>query len=196
MNLFRNKDSFLSPELFAKLNATALSRYQTIAKEDVYARQNPKHPIRSREPQFPPRCTTLPVEIAVRYGAVSVEIVKLIREYLIEECFVQNPEIVNIWFIYYTNDRQLDWHCDGPVREFPVENCITTCLYAHDTWDEGWGGNIVAKSGERFSPVPNRLAIWSRDIIHMVEPITNSDPDYLRMVLATTWTSEGRKPNV
>jgi len=193
MNLFTYKDDFLSKSDFTAINSMAVKRYPVIENEDVRAKIWPKYPIRSRESQFPRGYTNLPTDIAVRYGKSAITAVDLIRSFLIDECSVEKPEIVNIWFAYMTSEKEMSWHCDGPVRDYPVEKCITTCLYIHNQWLPEWEGEILAKSGVSFSPVPNRLVVWSRDVIHKTTPILHRDPSIVRMLMATTWTTEGMK---
>ena len=192
MDLFCQKDDFLALDTFYNLSATATARYKIAEKEDTYAKQFPGSPVRTREPQFSPGHTSLPIEVAVRYSKSTIEAVAKVREFLMNECSVKNPEIVNIWFAYSINETSYGWHCDGAVRNFPLEHCITTGLYIHTKWEPEWGGEFKTKDGRSFMPLPNRLAVWSRDIIHKVEPIHNPDPAYLRMIMATTWTSEGK----
>ncbi len=192
MNLFVHKDNFLSLENFDKLSQTAVDRYPIILNEDRVAKQRMLRSCRSREPSFPAGLTSLPAEIAVRYGAAGVIAVEQTRELLINEFHIKNPEIANIWFAYNNADKKQGWHCDGPVRDFPVDQCLTVCLYLHSIWQPEWGGEIITDSGNHYEPKPNRLVIWSRDIIHQVNPIFTPDPNYMRMVMATTWTSEGR----
>ena len=192
MNLFQHKDNLLSLDIFSKVNATAAARYKVTEKEDTNAKKSLMCPIRSRERQFSSGHTSLPVDVLVRYGASANESVSKIREFLIEDCSVKNPEIVNIWFAYYTNDRMMGWHNDGPVQGFPLEHCITTALYIHNKWEPEWGGEIMSEDNEMFAPLPNRLVVWSRDVVHMVRPITNPDPTYLRMAMSTTWVSDGK----
>jgi hypothetical protein len=192
MNLFCHKDNFLSLENFNKLSQTAVDRYPIILNEDKNAKQNMSSSVRSREPSFPAGYTTLPAETAVRYGLSAIIAVEQTRELLINEFHIKNPEIANIWFAYMNADKKQGWHCDGPVRDFPVEKCLTVCLYLHSTWEPAWGGEIITESGNHYEPKPNRLVVWSRDITHRVAPIFTPDPNYMRMVMATTWTSEGQ----
>ena len=192
MKLFKHKDNLLSLDTFSKLNATSAARYKITEKEDTYAKKYVKGPIRSRERPFSPGNTSLPTDILVRYGVSANEAISKIREFLIEDCSVKNPEVYGHWFAYYTNERMMGWHYDGPVQDFPVENCITTALYIHNEWEPEWGGEIMSEDTEMFAPLPNRLVVWSRDIAHMVRPITNPDPSCLRMVMSNTWISDGK----
>mgnify|MGYP002737973702 CR=1 FL=1 len=192
MNLFQYRDNLLSQDDFNALNAFALRRYPAILQEDEYSTQEVTYPVRSREPQFPPGFTNLPHDIAVRYGKTAIATVDLIRAYLIDECNIINPEIVNIWFAYMTSDKEMKFHCDGPVRDYPLEHTLTSCFYIHKEWEEDWGGYIETEDGIKISPMPNRLAVWSRDVIHGVSPIDNTNLPNMRMLMATTWTSHGR----
>jgi hypothetical protein len=193
MNLFTYKDNLLSDNDLSELNALATRRFPLIKQEDGYAKQNPQYPIRSREPQFSPGHVNLPVEVAFRYGKPAMNAVDATRKFLVCECHVKNPEIVNIWFAYMTPDKIVPMHRDGPVRGLPEENAITACFYIHKKWEDDWGGEIVSRSGDVFLPLPNRLVIWSRDIWHGVHPIHPTATTNTRMMMATTWISEGRE---
>lgn len=191
MNLFFYKDNFLSPENFKELNALGIRRFPLIEKEDVYSRQNALHPIRSRDLQLPPGHTTLTPEFELRYGKITTKAVNQIYQFLLNEANVIKPELATVWFAYMNSAKQLDFHSDGPVRGIPVERCVTVCLYIHNDWKEEWGGEIESEEGTRFMPVPNRLVVWSRDVIHKVADITATELPFNRTIMATTWTSEG-----
>lgn len=195
MNLFFYKDNFLSADDFNKLNQLSIRRYPMIEKEDKYARQNPFHPIRSRDQQLPAGHTSVPPELSLRYGNITVKAIDQIYQFLINDAQVIKPELATVWFAYMNPGQYLDFHCDGPVRDVPVERCVTVCLYIHEHWEEDWGGEIESEEGTKFLPMSNRLIVWSRDVIHRVADIKTTELPFKRAIMASTWTTEGLKPD-
>lgn len=193
MNIFSCHDDFLSDEDFKKITALAEKRYPLIVKEHTKTHRDNHNPIRSRDLQFEPGQTSLPVEGIVRYGDITADVIDQIYRFLVNDTKVINPELSTVWFAYMTPEQTLDYHCDGPVRGIPIEKCITVCLYIHDQWQDEWGGEIESEEGTKYSPTPNRMVIWSRDIIHRVSEITAAELPTKRMIMATTWTTEGRR---
>jgi hypothetical protein len=43
----------------------------------------------------------------------------------------------------------------------------------------------------KYLPKPNRVLGWRRDILHGVAPITHGGSDRLRLLMVTSWGSEG-----
>jgi hypothetical protein len=193
MNLFFHKDNFLSTEDFTELNTLGIRRFSLIEKEDTRSKIHTQSPIRSRDIQLPAGHTALTPELTLRYGKIAAAAVDQTYQYLVNEVKIIQPELATIWFGYMTPEKQLEFHCDGPVRDVPIERCITTCLYIHEFWEEAWGGEVESIEGTKFLPEPNRLIVWSRDVIHRVAKITTDELPFRRTIMATTWTTAGRK---
>jgi Rps23 Pro-64 3,4-dihydroxylase Tpa1-like proline 4-hydroxylase len=191
MNLFFHKDNFLSEKDFNNLNQTAIKRYPLIEKTDKIGMLHKHQPIKSRDMNFPAGYTSLPVEATIMYGKSAANAVTRIHQYLVNEVKVIEPEISTIWFAYMTPGRTMEFHCDGEVRDVPENRCITVCIYLHDQWDISWGGEIETIYGDKYSPQPNRIIFWSRDVMHRVNEITAPVLPTKRMVMATTWTTKG-----
>jgi hypothetical protein len=193
MNLFFYKDDFLSPDEFKELNELSIRRFPLFEKEDNVSKQNSLRPIRSRDLQLPAGHTKLTPELELRHGKITANAVDKIYQFLINEASIINPELATVWFGYMTPKKELNFHCDGPVRDIPIEKCVTLCLYLHEDWKEEWGGHIESREGTKFVPIPNRLVVWSRDVIHRVAKITTDELPFKRTIMATTWTTAGRK---
>lgn len=76
-------------------------------------------------------------------------------------------------------------HLDGDIKNAGRENCFTSLLYLHDFWDMRNGG-LFATTDIEIEPVPNRLIVYSRDILHGVTAANNvwTDP---RKLLLMSW---------
>ena len=193
--MFFYRDNFLSAEDFTELHELSVRRFPVILREDKEVVKRPDYLVRSRDDQIPPGHTNVPVELLVRYGKIVHKVVDQTYKFLIDDVKVIEPEISAFWFAYMNPNQTIGYHIDGPVHGVPVEKCLTICLYIHKEWREEYGGEIE-EDGLKFMPVPNRLAVWSRDIVHRVNEITDKSLNFNRTIFATTWTTKGFSDNV
>jgi hypothetical protein len=192
MNIFTYVDNFLPEDVFNELHNVAVRRYPVIKAAFLKEKYHVDHPIRSTDPQADFGHTTLTEDYLIKYGYAAKTAVDMIYQYLINDLNIINPQFSVIWFAYMDTNKFLHYHTDGAVRGIPENRCITTCLYLHKDWKPEYGGFIESKDGTQFMPAPNRLGVWSRDVPHRVLEIEDKSLDFNRMLMASTWTTDGR----
>lgn len=119
------------------------------------------------------------------------EVVRNIKQYMIEELKFINPTSRMVWFQYHSNKSKVIPHFDNELAGKPREQSFTSILYMHDTWEDDWAGELIFSIDNKpILPKPNRLVVYSRDIEHWVSQVTHNLDDYQRMFLFTAWVTD------
>lgn len=183
--MFHYIDNFLSPDLFNSLNERILQRYRpNLKKHSMSISNSPTIRIRvgSENNDY--------TEAKMFLGKMVPEILETIREHLIQQLNWVDPEAKSIWFQYNHEGDIIQKHYDdGYIRNKRPFQCFSTLLYCHKDWQEDWGGELCGNNSE-ILPKSNRLAIYSRDEEHWVNPIKHHIDGYKRMFLGCSWSTD------
>jgi len=182
-----HQDNFISDTLFTNLNKQMLQRFNptlSFKKGDLR--------------QYNDAATRLFVsakddgykEAKILLGDMVPDIILKIKDFLLEKAGCVNPVANNVWFQYQTDKQKIGKHKDnGYLSNRRPHQCFSSFLYAHDVWNDDWGGEICFNTQELL-PKSNRLVVYSRDEEHWVNNIKHNDPDYLRMFLGVDWSTD------
>jgi hypothetical protein len=194
------RDNFLSTGEFQELNTCILNRFNTTLKEHTIqcGETFPKIPIQLVLNQLPIRTHLELVEedekedynrIHFLLGLPIVSSMKIIQEYMINELQIKKPKPSSVWIQYMHNKHRLGKHLDGAIRGRSLNKSLTSLLYAHEQWEDTWGGEFDI-ADHSYLPKPNRLIVYSRDNSHGVNPILHKNDNYYRLFLGVSWSSD------
>lgn len=197
------EDNFLPEEQFAALKSRVASRF--VATDKRKFSKGSDRPVRlthhGSDGNWKEGCNLLGRECE---PAIEKIILTL------ENFGVKNLKNWSVWYQYIINTMSIPAHADQQLRKSDQKNTYSAILYTSE-WQPGWGGefivgdpvfpknekkqNLTARSATLtnishiIDPLPNRLLIWSRDVWHAVNKVTNDDPNYVRSFLGTGWSS-------
>lgn len=174
------KDNVLPLDLLTTLNERMLKRYMPNKKEGLYTSVQRVRAF-SNNNDF--------TEAATFLGSIVPKIATLIKDVIIEECNLSNPQASDVWFQYMLHQHTLGPHVDTDIiRGLDNSKTFSTFLYCHKEWQDDWGGELVFHSTV-ILPKPNRLVVYSRDEEHWVDPIKHTIQNYKRMFFGVNWST-------
>lgn len=194
------KDNFLTDSTFKMFNEEMLNSYKPREKDEevneIYGRglsgENFKEdaPVLVLGENYPEENNY--VRSAMLMGSKSVpDIIRSIKKYLTEDLELINPLARMMWFQYHSNKHKVIQHIDDCLAGKTPQQCFTSLLYMHDTWEDTWGGELTFLNDKKpILPKSNRLVVYSRDEEHWVNEITHGIDDYQRMFLFTAWATD------
>lgn len=181
-------DNFLSEETFNSLNERMLWRFKPELSQF--------RPTRSTQVKNPPATLKVPTdgidhnEAAIVLGPMVPSIVEQVKTYLINELKQVSPLTYTIWFQYMSKYHRVGKHYDnGTLRGKEPTQCFSTFIYAHNEWEDDWGGELCFNT-EKVLPKRNRMIVYSRDEEHWVEEIKHDKDTFQRMFLGISWSTD------
>jgi len=108
------------------------------------------------------------------------------------DSFVKHEELVNLYFMFSIKGYEIPKHFDAVYRNSTKEDLskiYKAFIFCHDEWSEDWGGELCFHHGE-YSPLPNRLLIYSGDEEHWVKPVNDMAKDNIRKIFGLRYREE------
>lgn len=124
------------------------------------------------------------VEEFINLGPIVANVIKQTKK-TIEDETESDIDIRSYRYQATNHNFRIHPHLDGDIKNAGRQNCYTSLLYLHDFWDASDGG-LFETTDIEIEPMPNRLIVYRRDILHGVtmasRPWTNP-----RKLLLMSW---------
>jgi len=106
------------------------------------------------------------------------EVIELIRNKLISQTSNHKLGLLdNVHFLFSTDGYEVPKHIDKKFKSthlIRLSKIYKAFIFCNTIWETSWGGELCFDSGH-FSPLPNRLILYSIDEVHWVKKVTNNE---------------------